>query len=262
MGGDLRAAIAGDALALHYQPKVNFHSGRADAVEALLRWTHPVHGPVSPAEFIAFAESTDLIRPLTEWTLRRALRERQSWQAAGLDIRVAVNLSARLLQDAAFPARLAALLEEAGAEAPALELEITESAMMADPARALRTIEDIHGLGVPISIDDYGSGYSSLAYLRDLPILALKLDKSFVTGMRSRADDRIIVESTAQMAHALRLLVVAEGVEDEWEAGFLAAVGYDYGQGYHYSAALPAGECAAWISRFNAAGSVRVSRVA
>jgi sensor c-di-GMP phosphodiesterase-like protein len=115
---------------------------------------------------------------------------------------------------------------------------------------------------VPISIDDYGSGYSSLAYLRDLPIHALKLDKSFVTGMRSRAEDRIIVESTAQMAHALRLLVVAEGVEDEWEAAFLAASGYDYGQGYHYSAALPAAECAAWMARFNAAGPGRVSRVA
>jgi diguanylate cyclase (GGDEF)-like protein/PAS domain S-box-containing protein len=262
MGGDLRAAIAGDALALHYQPKVNLHSGRADAVEALLRWTHPVHGPVSPAEFIAFAESTDLIRPLTEWTLRRALRDRLSWRGASLDIRVAVNLSARLLQDAAFPLRLAALLEEAGAEPAALELEITESAMMADPARALRTIHDIHGLGVPISVDDYGTGYSSLAYLRDLPVHALKLDKSFVTGMRSRAGDRVIVESTAQMAHALRLLVVAEGVEDEWEAKFLAAAGYDYGQGYHYSAALPAADCAAWIACFNAAGSGRVSRVA
>jgi EAL domain-containing protein (putative c-di-GMP-specific phosphodiesterase class I) len=190
------------------------------------------------------------------------LRDRASWQSAGLDIRVAVNLSARLLQDAEFPARLAALLDEAGAGSEALELEITESAMMADPSRALRTIGDIHRLGVAMSVDDYGSGYSSLAYLRDLPIHALKLDKSFVTGMRSRNGDRVIVESTAQMAHALGLLVVAEGVEDGWEAQFLQAAGYDYCQGYFYSAALPAAELAAWIAGFQPRKSGRVSRVA
>jgi diguanylate cyclase (GGDEF)-like protein/PAS domain S-box-containing protein len=251
MGGDLRAAIERDALELHYQPKVNLRNGRADGVEALLRWTHPVHGPVSPAEFVSFAESTDLIRPLTEWSLRRALSDRRDWEQAGLDVRVAVNLSARLLQDAAFPGRLRAMLDELTVAPSALELEITESAMMADPARALRIIGEIDALGVAISIDDFGCGYSSLAYLRDLPIHALKLDKSFVTGMRSRPDDRVIVESTAQMAHALRLQVVAEGVEDEWEARFLADAGYDHGQGYHFSPALRAADCAAWIADFN-----------
>jgi EAL domain-containing protein (putative c-di-GMP-specific phosphodiesterase class I) len=162
-----------------------------------------------------------------------------------------VNLSARLLQDSAFPARLRALLDECAAPPAALELEITESAMMADPSRALRVIAEIDRLGVPISIDDFGSGFSSLAYLRDLPIHALKLDKSFVTGLRARANDRVIVESTAQMAQALKLLTVAEGVEDEWEAQFLAAAGYDYGQGYHFSPALCAADCAAWVSRRN-----------
>jgi diguanylate cyclase (GGDEF)-like protein/PAS domain S-box-containing protein len=254
MGGDLRAAISADALALHYQPKVHLQSGRCEGVEALLRWTHPVHGPVSPAEFIAFAETTDLIRPLTEWALRRALLDRQDWRAAGLDLRVAVNLSARLLQDSAFPARLRALLDECAAPPAALELEITESAMMADPSRALRVIAEIDRLGVPISIDDFGSGFSSLAYLRDLPIHALKLDKSFVTGLRARANDRVIVESTAQMAQALGLQTVAEGVEDEWEARFLATAGYDYGQGYHFSPALCAADCAAWDTRFNREG--------
>ena len=254
MGGELRAAIDRDELELHYQPKVSFRTGRATAVEALLRWRHPAHGSVSPAEFIAFAETTDLIRPLTEWSLRRALADRRDWQSAGPDFRVAVNLSARLLQDAEFPQRLRALIEEAGATPSALELEITESAMMADPERALRIVRDIAGLGVAIAIDDFGSGYSSLAYLRDLPVRVLKLDKSFVTSMRARVDDRVIVESTAQMAHALRLEVVAEGVETDWEARFLAAAGYDYGQGYFYSAALPARDCAAWIAQHNDAG--------
>lgn len=251
MGGELRAAIGRDELRLHYQPKVNLRTGRAESVEALLRWPHPVHGPVSPAEFIAFAETTDLIRPLTDWTLRRALADARAWREAGLALCVAVNVSARLLQDSAFPQRLRALLAEAGAEPASIELEITESAMMVDPARALAIVAEIDRLGVPIAIDDFGSGYSSLAYLRDLPVRALKLDKAFVTGMRTRPEDRVIVESTAQMAHALRLEVVAEGVETEWEAHFLAAAGYDYGQGYHFSAALAADDCAAWILRFN-----------
>jgi diguanylate cyclase (GGDEF)-like protein/PAS domain S-box-containing protein len=261
MGSELRAAIGRNELELHYQPKVNLRTRRTESVEALLRWPHPVYGPVSPAEFIAFAETTDLIRPLTEWTLRRALADGRAWRAAGIEARIAVNLSARLLQDTAFPALLRALLDEARAQPESLELEITESAMMADPARALRVVQEIHAIGVPIAIDDFGSGYSSLAYLRDLPVHSLKLDKSFVSGMHERPDDRVIVESTAQMAHALRLEVVAEGVETAWEAEFLAAAGYDYGQGYHYSAALPAATCAEWITRFNGAATSRSGQV-
>ena len=136
--------------------------------------------------------------------------------------------------------------------ASSLELEITESAMMLDPARALRVIQEIDKLGVLISIDDFGTGYSSLGYLRDLPVHSLKLDKSFVMGMRNNTDDRIIVESTAQMAHALKLELVAEGVETEWDAQFLAAAGYDYAQGFRYSRALPPDKCLAWIVEFNA----------
>jgi EAL domain-containing protein (putative c-di-GMP-specific phosphodiesterase class I) len=161
-------------------------------------------------------------------------------------------LSARLLQDTAFPGLLRQLLADSGVSAASLELEITESAMMLDPARALRVIQEIDKLGVLISIDDFGTGYSSLGYLRDLPVHSLKLDKSFVMGMRSNSDDRIIVESTAQMAHALKLELVAEGVETEWDAQFLAAAGYDYAQGFRYSRALPADKCLAWIVEFNA----------
>jgi EAL domain-containing protein (putative c-di-GMP-specific phosphodiesterase class I) len=217
----------------------------------LLRWRHPTLGNVSPAEFVTLAESTDLIRPLTEWSLAEALSQGRRWREQGLDIRIAVNLSARILQDSAFPPRLRALLEASGIDATALELEITESAMMLDPARALRVIQEIDLLGVQIAVDDFGTGFSSLGYLRDLPVHALKLDKSFVLNMRTRVDDRVIVQSTAQMARALRLLIIAEGVESDWDVEFLSAAGYDYAQGYRYSAALPANDCLAWIRGFN-----------
>jgi len=251
IGGELRSAIAACQLELHFQPQVNLHSGMVDSVEALVRWFHPKQGSIEPAEFIAIAESTDLIRPLTEWSLASALSQVRAWRDRGVHLRVAVNLSSRLLQDTGFPARLKQLLESSACPAASLELEITESAMMLDPARALRVIQEIDRLGVLISIDDFGTGYSSLGYLRDLPVHALKLDKSFVSGMRNNADDRIIVESTAQMAHAMRLKLVAEGVETEWDAQFLNSVGFDYAQGFRYVSALPADKCLAWIVEFN-----------
>ncbi len=256
IGGELRSAIANNQLELHFQPQVNLRSGMVESVEALVRWFHPTQGSISPSEFIVIAESTELIRPLTEWTLRNALAHVRAWRDRGIHVRIAVNLSARLLQDTSFPARLRQLLENSGVPAASLELEITESAMMLDPARALRVIQDVDRLGVLISIDDFGTGYSSLGYLRDLPVHALKLDRSFVSGMRNNADDRIIVESTAQMAHAMRLELVAEGVETEWDAQFLATIGYDYAQGFHYSGALPADQCLAWIAEFNATAMI------
>jgi len=252
IGGELRAAIANNALELHFQPQVNLRSGMVESAEALLRWFHPTQGAIGPNEFIAIAEATDLIRPLTEWTLNGALAQIRSWRDRGVHVRIAVNLSARLLQDTGFPARLRALLDDSGVSASSLELEITESAMMLDPARALRVIQEIDKLGVLISIDDFGTGYSSLGYLRDLPVHSLKLDKSFVMGMRNNSDDRVIVESTAQMAHALKLELVAEGVETEWDAQFLAAAGYDYAQGFHFARSLSADKCLAWIVEFNA----------
>jgi EAL domain-containing protein (putative c-di-GMP-specific phosphodiesterase class I) len=184
--------------------------------------------------------------------LRGALAQIRDWRDRGVHVRIAVNLSARLLQDTGFPAQLRKLLHDSGVSAASLELEITESAMMLDPARALRVVQEIDKLGVLISIDDFGTGYSSLGYLRDLPVHSLKLDKSFVMGMRTNTDDRIIVESTAQMAHALKLELVAEGVESDWDSQFLAAAGYDYAQGFHYARALPADLCLSWIVEFNA----------
>ncbi len=255
MVSELRSAIGTPALSLHYQPQVNLHNQRAESAEALLRWKHPTLGTVSPGEFMAVAEATDLIQPLTEWTIVEALSQVRRWQQRGLAVRVAVNLSARILQDTAFPARLRTLIEASGVKPRQLELEITESAMMQDSARALGVVRQIHDLGVMIAIDDYGTGFSSLAYLRDLPVHALKLDKSFVINARTREDDRVIVQSTAQLAHALGLQVVAEGVETEWEVRFLREAGYDFGQGYHYSRAIPAAECFLWMQKFNAAAA-------
>src|SRR4029077_2892164 len=194
------------------------------------------------------------------------LTQIRRWRERGVHLRIAVNLSARLLQDTAFPGLLRQLLADSGVSAASLELEITESAMMLDPVRALRVIQEIDKLGVLISIDDFGTGYSSLGYLRDLPVHSLKLDKSFVMGMRNNSDDRVIVESTAQMAHALRLSLVAEGVETEWDAQFLIAAGYDYAQGYCYSRPMAADKCLAWIVEFNATamltlGSANVTTV-
>jgi diguanylate cyclase (GGDEF)-like protein/PAS domain S-box-containing protein len=259
MVSELRNAIDARQLQLHYQPQVNLRTGRCECVEALVRWSHPEYGPVSPAEFIILAESTDLIRPLTEWTITEALSQAATWQAAGMSIRVAVNLSARLLQDTDFAELLERMLAPYPNAAQLLELEITESAMMYDSERALRVIKDIHQLGVAMSIDDFGTGFSSLGYLRELPVHALKLDKSFVMNLHERANDRSIVNSTVRMAHELGLEVVAEGVETQWTAEYLTDAGYDYGQGWFYSKALPAEQCGEWILAFNAARERRLS---
>jgi diguanylate cyclase (GGDEF)-like protein/PAS domain S-box-containing protein len=257
MVSELRGAMGTEALALHYQPKVNLQSQVIEGVEALMRWQHPRFGGVSPAEFVAAAEATGLILPLTEWTLREALTQLGRWRQDGLDLSVAVNLSTRMLQDTGFPGRLRTLFESSDALPESLELEITESAMMVDPSRALRVVKEIHELGVRIAVDDFGTGFSSLGYLRDLPLHALKLDKSFVLNMRTREDDRVIVESTIQMARALKLHVVAEGVETEWDARFLTAVGCEFAQGFWYSRALPAPQCTDFVRGFNATAASR-----
>ena len=264
MMSELRAAIENSGISLHYQPQVNLRTGRAEAVEALVRWQHAMHGSVGPGEFVTLAESTDLIRPLTDWTIGQALNDAASWNSRNLDLRVAVNLSARVLQDADFPARLQQLLADHSVRPRQLELEITESAMMVDPDRARKIVRELHALGVLISIDDYGTGFSSLGYLRDLQVHALKLDQSFVIDLETRAQNRVIVESTVQMAHALGLQVVAEGVESEWVKDYLLAVGYDLGQGYWFARPMPAEELPSWAQKFNAAApdSLTVGRAA
>jgi EAL domain-containing protein (putative c-di-GMP-specific phosphodiesterase class I) len=258
MLSELRAAIENDGINLHYQPQVNLRSGRTESVEALLRWKHAIHGHVGPAEFVTLAEATDLIRPLTDWTIRRALADLASWNKRRLDLRVAINVSARVLQDVEFPRRFKALLQQAAIQPRQIELEITESAMLLDPERARRIVHDLHGLGVLISIDDYGTGFSSLGYLRDLRVHALKLDKSFVVDLETREPNRVIVESTVQMAHALGLQVVAEGVETEWVKNYLQSIDYDIGQGYWFAKPMSADECCNWVLNYNAAAPQRL----
>src|SRR5690606_6350954 len=175
----------------------------------------------------------------------------------GTELRVAVNLSARLLQDVTLAEQVERLLETYAVAPHQLELEITESAMMLDPARARAVVERVHALGVGVSVDDYGTGFSSLGYLRDLPIDALKLDKSFVLGLDTLEQNRVIVDSTAHLAHALKLVIVAEGVETEWARDYLARTGYDLGQGYYFCRPLPADECFTWIAANDAAARRR-----
>jgi diguanylate cyclase (GGDEF)-like protein/PAS domain S-box-containing protein len=259
MLSELRAAIEQGGMRLHYQPQVNLRTGKTESVEALVRWHHHTHGDVDPAEFVTLAEATDLIRPLTDWTLRQALADLASWNKRQLSLRVGINISARVIQDVDFPRRLEALIRETGTRAGQIELEITESAMLVDPERARRIVRSLHSLGVLIAIDDYGTGFSSLGYLRDLRVHALKLDKSFVVDLEARAQNRVIVESTVQMAHALGLRVVAEGVETEWAKRYLESVGYDLGQGFWFARAMSATDCCAWVERFNDAYRERLA---
>jgi EAL domain-containing protein (putative c-di-GMP-specific phosphodiesterase class I) len=260
MVSDLRSAISHEEISLRYQPQVDLESGGIVAVEALLRWQHPVHGSVSPSEFISIAESTDIIRPLTEWTITHALDQMDRWDREGLRLRVAVNLSARALQDVDFPRHLQLLLDRHSIDPSRLELEITETAMMLDPNRARQIVRELQGLGVRIAIDDYGTGFSSLGYLRDLRVDALKLDKSFVIDLETNEQNRVIVESTAHMAHALGMETVAEGVESEWVSRYLTAAGYRLGQGYWFARPMSAADCADLVAGASGTQQRRIAR--
>jgi diguanylate cyclase (GGDEF)-like protein/PAS domain S-box-containing protein len=234
----LRSAIQQNELHLMFQPKVSLHAEGAAEVEVLCRWTSATLGQVSPAEFIPLAEATDVIRPLTEWTLERALSFCRDWHARGLPLKVAVNLSARHLQDEHLPEWLGNLLSRSGIRAEFLELEITESSIMRDPDRAMRILQAIKTLGVTLSIDDYGTGYSSLSYLQKLAVDRLKIDKSFVAGLLVNDRDHLIVKSTIDLTHALNLEVIAEGIETPQQLAVLKKLGCDYAQGFLLSRPL------------------------
>lgn len=242
----LRAAVSRTELALHFQPKVALGTGHACEVEALCRWNSPILGNVSPAEFIALAEASDLIRPLTEWTVEQSLIDCRTWHEAGVNLRVAVNLSARHLQDSRLPQWLDNLFSSTRTRPEWLELEITESAIMMDPDRASKILHALHELGVLLSIDDFGTGYSSLAYLRKLPVDRLKIDQAFVTGMANGQADQIIVESIVKLAHGLGLQVVAEGIESQWQYSMLRAMECDIGQGYLIARPMPQQQLLEW----------------
>jgi diguanylate cyclase (GGDEF)-like protein len=241
---DLRRAIDDGELVLLFQPQVELATGRLRGVEALLRWRHPERGLLSPEDFIEPAEHTGLIRPLTLWVIRSALAEADTWRAAGLDLPVAVNLSVRAITPQ-LPGELAGIVD---GRPPCLELEITETVGMEDADAALRVLRELTALGIRLSVDDFGTGFSSLAYLKRLPVSAIKIDRSFVIDMDRDGDDRAIVRSTIDLARHLGMEVVAEGVENADALEELRALGCDLAQGFAISPPLPAPELRRWLA--------------
>jgi diguanylate cyclase (GGDEF)-like protein/PAS domain S-box-containing protein len=248
--GELRRGIDQDQLLLHYQPKINLRTQAVDGVEALVRWIHPREGLLGPGEFVEMAEDTGLIKPLTFWVLHTALLQCRAWHQTGASLNVAINLAADMLREPELVEIVTAHLESTDALPEWLTLEVTESAVMADPEQARETLARLRRIGVRISIDDFGTGYSSLAYLRDLPVNEVKIDRSFVTEMDSREQDACIVRSVIELGHNLGLQVVAEGVEAQTTVERLAGMGCDYVQGFHFSRPLPPVEFAAWLIAF------------
>jgi diguanylate cyclase (GGDEF)-like protein len=246
---DLRRAIADDHLLLHYQPQVELGLGRPVAAEGLVRWQHPQRGLLGPLEFIEVAERTGLIKDLTYRVIDLGLRDLRTWTDEGRRLSLSLNISVRSLLDRRFPEEVEKLLALHGVEAGALTLELTESSLMVDPEVAKNTMRHLAEIGVSVAIDDFGTGYSSLAYLTDLPIGELKIDKSFVRAMGSDARNAIVVRSTIELAHNLGLRTVAEGIEDAFTFERLRALGCELAQGFHMSKPLPAHGLLTWWDR-------------
>jgi diguanylate cyclase (GGDEF)-like protein len=244
---DIRHALAGDEIVVHYQPIVDLDDRTVTGAEGLVRWQHPEHGLVAPGAFVQTVEQTGLIGPLTRRVLERSISECALWRRNGRALSVAVNLSVRNLLDRDLPREIERMLDSFGVPADALQLEITESMIMTDPERALATISRLSDLGIHLSVDDYGTGYSSLANLRRLPINELKIDRSFVSPMLQDESDLIIVRSTINLGHDLGLRIIAEGVEDAPTLERLAALGCDSAQGYHLSRPMPGNAFTTWL---------------
>ncbi|MEW6414944.1 MAG: EAL domain-containing protein [Pseudomonadota bacterium] len=244
---ELREAIQSGQLTLHFQPQIDHRNRRVVGLEALVRWNHPQRGFLCPDSFVPLAEDAGLIGPLTHWVLRTALQTLLLLQRSGYPLEMAVNLSARNLQDTNLAAGVQALLDEIGVSAKTLTLEITESAVMDNPSDALTILSELDRMGVTIAIDDFGTGYSSLAYLKRLPVDKLKIDKSFVLDMEKNDNDAVIVRSIIDLAHNLGLKVIAEGVEtqDTWDT--LEILGCDASQGYLMGRPMPAEVLIAWL---------------
>ena len=246
--GELRTAVDDSQLRLFLQPKVTLATGQVVGAEALVRWQHPERGVLSPIGFVPFAEQTGFVRLLTRWMIDEVARTAQALSQQGLAMKLAVNLSTRDLLDPELPPRLADAIARHQLAPDSLVLEITESAIMDEPERALRTLQRLRTMGVRLSIDDFGTGYSSLSYLKSLPVQELKMDRSFVMSMAADEHDAKIVQSTIELAHSLGLSVVAEGVENlaTWE--LLQVLGCDEAQGHLIAKPMPARQFAAWVA--------------
>ncbi|MBI5756850.1 MAG: EAL domain-containing protein, partial [Nitrospirae bacterium] len=244
---DLRRAIDNNQLSLYYQPKIDLKTGDVTGVEALARWQHPAYGFIPPDQFIPLAEQSGLIKPLTLWVLNEALRECRARSDEGIKIGVAVNISARNLQDVQLPAQIAELLDSWKVSPDLLELEITESTIMLNPEVSMDTLKHLNAMGIRLSVDDFGTGHSSLAYLKRLPINEIKIDKSFIKDICKDSNDTLIVQATIDLGHNLGLTVVAEGVENQDVYDRLAGLGCDIVQGYFISPPIPAAEFKKWF---------------
>jgi diguanylate cyclase (GGDEF)-like protein/PAS domain S-box-containing protein len=249
LAGELRQAIEQGQLVLHYQPKIHLKTGHIDGVEALVRWKHPKRGLIPPDQFIPLAEHTGLIKSLTAWVLNQALQQWREWQDHGLNLCVAVNLSARNLHDSQLAATITEMLETYDMPPDRLTLELTESAVMADAAHAIDVLSRLSETGVKIAVDDFGTGHSSLAYLKRLPLDLVKIDRSFVTDLATSDDDSFIVRSVVDLAHSLRLEVVAEGVEDKQSLRLLDMMGCDLAQGFYVSRPVAPADLTDWIAQ-------------
>ena len=246
--GELRRAIGAGEVELHFQPKLDLATGEVREVEALVRWFHPRLGLVPPSEFVPLAEHTGLIRPLTSHVLRSAVSDAAKRSASGRPITVAVNLSARSLHDGAILHEVLSVLREHHVAPGLLRLEITESSIMADPERARRVLSEIAEMGIRLSIDDFGTGYSSLAYLKDLPVTEIKIDRSFVTNLVQQEDDQVIVRSILDLSRNLRRTSVAEGVETPEVLEWLRRAGCDQAQGYHIARPMSGPALTEWLA--------------
>lgn len=249
---ELRAGIAAGELVLHFQPKIALASGAVEGVEALVRWERPGIGLVYPGDFLPLARKAGLMPALTDVVMREALAQSARWFADGLHLPVAVNLSASALIDDSLPTRVAEALAFHGIPGESLQVEITEEALLRDPARARWVLGQLRELGVRVAIDDYGTGYSSLLYLKELVVDEVKIDQSFVAPMPHDDRSAFIVRSTIDLAHVLGIRVVAEGVEDADVAGMLSDYNCDVAQGYYWSRPLPSGACAEWLRHYTA----------
>jgi diguanylate cyclase (GGDEF)-like protein len=254
---DLRRAIGSEELELYYQPSLDLDQRKVHHVEALLRWTHPQHGAISPVDFIPLAEQSGLIRTITDWVMHEAIRQCAAWNDMGLDVSVAINLSAVDLSSGYLPDLLATHLGRYGVDSQRLTLEITETAVMRDAANSLEVLNRLKACGVQLAIDDFGTGYSSLSHLKRLPVDVLKIDKSFVMDMARDEDDAVIVRSTIELAHNMGLRVVAEGVESKEAMSMLTELHCDSVQGYLVSLPLALEQATQWLRQASPSASVR-----
>lgn len=252
---ELRQAIGNNELQLYYQPKLDLESHKVIGVEALLRWFHPQRGMIPPDEFIPKAEQTGLIKPLTKWVIEQAFRQSRIWNKQGIPLQIAINISQRSLYDRELINQIADTMQQMRISSCILDFEITETAIMARPEQSMASLRMLHAMGVRLSIDDFGTGFTSLAYLKELPVDELKIDKSFVIGMLKDAKDVMIVRSIIELAHSLGRVVVAEGVTSKESLRLLQTMKCDTAQGFYISKPLPAAEFERWLkaSRWNPA---------